>query len=131
MADFGAGFATVWETDGSADLDPYFRVITGVDVVRHAVARRFITTTGHLPWAPEAGFDLRALVNEGFAANELAALKARIRNEAEQDSRVDSATVDASVEGTRLRIEIVCQTGAGPFALVLALTTSGIEMLTQ
>lgn len=131
MADFGAGFATVWGTDGSADLDPYFRAITGVDVVRHAVARRFITPTGHLPWAPDAGFDLRAIVNEGFAPNELAALKARIRNEAEKDSRVDSATVDVTIEGTRVRIEIVCQTGAGPFGLVLALSPAGIELLTS
>ena len=132
MADLGTGVASVWSAGGAADVDPFFRRVSGNLAVAHSIARRLITERGTLSWAPGVGFDVRALINEALAGSSQAVtsmIATYVREEALGDERVSDAEVDVSFNASThsLRISMRVTTAEGPFRLVLgadALTLS-------
>jgi hypothetical protein len=107
------------------DLGPYLALVSGPRAVAEAVARRLLTATGLLDHAPNAGMDVRELIGQGFTPARLAALQARIQNEAEGDERVASATVnlelDEHLEAMTIEVQIAL-IGGETFKLVLTVT---------
>lgn len=129
MADLGTDVRSLFAS-GSVDLDPYFRVISGTTAVAQAVARRFLTPAGSLPWDQDAGMDLRDLLLEGLDRAQLPAIASMVRAEALKDERVDTATADASLSASGvLSITLSCTTADGPFELVLAVSQLTVDLL--
>lgn len=131
MTDYGTDVRFLFGAGGTIDLDPYFQPIEGVTAVAHAVARRLVTPAGSLSWDSDVGLDLRQYVNEGLVPAQLPAIASLVRIEAEKDERVESAKADAKLDRLTgvLSISITCTTAAGPFTLVLSVTSLTVELL--
>lgn len=84
---------------GPADLDPSWTPIGGIRAVLEHVARRLITPPGMYD-DPEYGFDLNSYLNANLLTQDLDALQAAIRNQAEAVEGVDQAVVVARVDAT-------------------------------
>jgi hypothetical protein len=115
----------IFGLDGSTypDLDPSFAPLLGLRAIGEALARRFETPRGLLPYDPDYGLDLRAWIGEDFDPRTTFQLRAQIEAEAEKDERILSATasVDASHAAQTLTIQLSVSTAEGSFALTLAI----------
>ncbi len=107
------------------DLDRGFSLITGRRAVAEAVARRWITPRGSLPWAPGVGEDVRQYLSARVDGPRLRALEAALQAQAEGEERVASAAVTVAWSGTagalalRVRGVLVLVDGGDPLDLVL------------
>ncbi len=113
------------------DIDPSFSVVTGRLAVAQALARRLGTPRGGLFYDPEYGFDLRQFANAGFNQALSFQISAGIEAECVKDERVRSAsasvTYDAQTE--RLTTAVDGISDAGPFRLVLSVSSVTVEVL--
>jgi hypothetical protein len=123
--DFGVDAACV------EDVDSTFTLASGLQNVGMAQARRFITPRGGLFYDPDYGLDLREFLNAGVTDAQIANLPDDIRAEAEKDERIAKATVDLLFDraAETMRITIVNQTAAGPFTLVMGISSVTVEIL--
>lgn len=128
MPDFGADFAMVW-TDNGPEFDLAFIELSGVDVVRNAIARLFVTPLGRLPWAPGIGLDLRGRLSSAFTPAEILALESAVSAQCEDDERIQSATATCTVVDGIMTIDLECETAIGPFTLVLEASDSLVRVL--
>jgi hypothetical protein len=126
---FGTDFSTF--IGGVPDLDPSFTLIGGPQVVAETVGRRLLTPRGSLPGAPGLGIDLRSYLNEGLTPAKLSQLKAAVVAEATEDERVLSATCSTVFDAaaSALRVSITGLTAAGPFTLVLGVSSLTVALL--
>lgn len=111
------------------EVDPFSTLALG-----QAIVRRLDCPRGALPDDLDYGIDLRAYLNRGTAAAEIAQLATRIRTEITKDDRIDSAvvTVTPSPSGSSLGVAIrVTPVDAqiGGFSMTLAVTSA--EVLVQ
>jgi hypothetical protein len=122
MTEYGIDYSTF------PDLDPAFREIRGPMAVAEAVARSTLMPPGTLPYDPEAGHDLRAILSSGIDDGDLRRHRAAIVRQAMRDERVEeaTATVEASGDGRIVRARIAGTTGEGPFQLTVA--ASGLDV---
>jgi hypothetical protein len=124
---------TDYGTDVSAepDLDPMFPEQTGRALLIEALARRFETPRGSLFYDPDYGFDLRALIGEGLADGDLFALQAAIAAECRKDERVVAARAVVALDRatSTMTVTIAAADGAGPFRLVLDVSTVSVALL--
>ncbi len=130
MSNLGTGVRSIWGIGGAA-MDPYWRRVTGGDAVAHAVARRLITPRGHLLWAPEIGYDVRALLNLDYTESDLRIAEGYIVAECLADERVSRARVDFATDAARRSgtITVTLTTSdAESFALVFAASEMGTRM---
>lgn len=121
MADFGTGI------DGVSDLPIRFNTVSGFRNLGNNIARRLQTPRGSLPWAPNDGYDVRALLSEGFT--DLSFIISAIEAEVEKDERVLSCSASYSFSGSRLILTLSVSTAAGPFTLVLGVDALTVEIL--
>lgn len=126
MADFGT------DINFLGGLDPLLGLVSGTDNLGQALVHRFITPRGGLFYDPNYGTDLRAYVNDTMDAGKLAAVKADAQAEAIKDERVLSCLASATFDfkTKTLTVEMAVQTAAGPFFLVVAVTSLTVELLT-
>lgn len=112
------------------------RLARGVAVIGQRLYHRYVTPQGMLPGGPDEedfGFDLLELLGENADASTLAALPARIENEALKDSQIHAATV--SIVTTRdgasitYEITIAAESDAGPFELALRVGDVTVSLL--
>lgn len=107
MSNYGSDVSTfVLNDEGVADLDPYFRVITGFRVVAEAVARRWTSPKGSLWWDPDAGQDVRDRLNAKLDPSQVDELAASLAAEAEKDERVQRCSVLVTYEQAAKRLRI-------------------------
>lgn len=132
--DYGTGVRSTW--GAAPDLDPYFGRVTGGSVVLHALARRLVTPIGSLPWAPEVGFDVRALQNAKIDTSsraQLQRIESAVRGQCLDDDRVADVDVDVtfSPSTSTLRISVTVQLadGSRPFTFVLLVSDAGTQLL--
>lgn len=130
MADFGADIACL------TDIGLRWGIARGKTCLGNRIVRRLSTPRGGLSefapgYAPDYGYDVRALLGEGATRQTIAAGEAAIARECEKDEAVrrarTSLTFDSSEE--TLTIEINLDTEDGPFRLVLEVTSVTIEIL--
>jgi hypothetical protein len=115
--------------DMTDDLPLRYKTATQRTAVANAIVRALQNDTGYLArinpaYAPERGYNLRALLNGGLSPARLAAVRSRIAQEATADERVLDAEVTATLTQGVLDVEIAVTTAAGPFRLVIAVTSS-------
>lgn len=92
----GTGIRTIFGPNGP-DMDPFGQRVSGKVLVAQAITKRLITKRGSLSWAPNVGYDVRALLNDSFSIAtdaQLRAIAGYIRTEALADDRVSNAKVD-------------------------------------
>ncbi len=112
------------------DFAPDGRITSGRHIVAEAVARRLITPRGRLIDDPNYGFDLTGFIDDDMSPGDIAAMCAGIGAECVKDERLTAATATA-VLGTNgiMTISLTLVDGAGPFALVLAVSATSISIL--
>lgn len=129
----GAGGVTDFGQDLNFldDLDPSLGLLGGTDNLGQALIHRLSTPRGGLFYDANYGTDLRAYVNESISAATLARARADVQAECAKDERVLACTASTSFDATTktLLVQVAVQTAAGPFALVLAVTSVSVALL--
>lgn len=116
-------------TPDASDLDPMFRLVSGTRGLAEALARRLVTPRGTLLDDPAYGYDLRSRLNDNLTPGDLAQLAVDVRAELARDERVEDAAVTVTFANSTLRVAAVVATAAGPFRLVLAVSSVTAEVL--
>ena len=123
--DFGEDVSTY------PDLDPNFILQGGNRVVAETILRMLETPRGSLVYAPDRGYDVRALFGEAITQRTLAQAKRSIEAECLKDERVEAVATaldfDAATSTLQIRLEVT--TAAGPFQLTLAVTAVSLTIL--
>jgi hypothetical protein len=128
--DFGSDVSTFV----AGDLDPSFNLITGPHVVAENIARRLSTTRGTMIDDPNFGLNLRDFLNSAMTPQQIFALQKSVEAECEKDDRVLDASAQltyTSVAGGTLRVSVVFNTSAGPFALDLSVSALTPTLITR
>lgn len=126
--DYGTGLASIG-TGGGLGLDRLFRRVSGPTAVLHAVARRFVTPRGRLPWAPDDGYDIRSLLLEGVRESDLPTFERLFAMEAERDERVLAANVTMSFVSDVLVVRMALRLAEGVFTLVFKASRSKLDVI--
>ncbi len=124
--------SNVYGTDVSwfPDLDPNLSLTSGNQTLAQAIWQRLMTPRGTFPWDPEYGLDVRGLLNETILPNTIGAWQRQIANEIEKDERVISANVVITqTSQTAISISITGNGAAGPFTLVLGVSSVTVSLL--
>lgn len=123
---YGVDIACGYDVDWSRD-------VTGAELVRLALYRRFTTRRGQLIDDPEYGFDVRAYVGEGVTEQEIALAPLRLAAEARKDDRVSAVEVTlADVTAGQLTITMQGRLRNGEtFRLVLGVDELTVRDLTE
>lgn len=114
-------------------LDPLLGLVGGLDCLGQALVHRLSTPRGGLFYDPNYGTDLRAYIEENISPKTLALVRADVQAECIKDERVLTCTASTSFDGATetLTVQVDVQTAAGPFRLVLAVTSLTVELLRQ
>ncbi len=125
MADFGSDILTT--PDG--DIDPFFRLSSGVPVLAWAIVRRLSTAV--LWYAAGYGYDLTAIVNQGFSDVDLMALKSQIETQCQLDDRVQGATasINLNTQTKSMTIGIQIATANGPFQMIVGVDALNVSLI--
>ncbi len=123
--DFGTDISCV--TDLAADG----HTVSGQRLVGEAVVRRWSTPRGGLLDDPDYGFSIIDYLNDDMSPADLAALQAGAEAEALKDTRVQSASVVATLAKGTGTLQIVAElvTALGPFTLTVAVSAVTIDLL--
>jgi hypothetical protein len=128
MAELGTDISCV------EDLDPAFTVVSGVQALSQALARRFITPRTGLFYDDEYGLDLRAYLNAGIGQGTgfEYRLGAAVEAECLKDERVASVEAVVSFNTTTEKLTIAISgltSTATSFRLTLAISSVTVELL--
>lgn len=131
MADLGSDIATVFK-DGNADVDPTGAEVSGRLCLAQALVRRLLTPRGRLIDDPDYGYDLTGEINDDIDASDLARIRAGVEGELAKDERVVSVIAELTYarKGGILTVNITVEDSAGPFQLVLAVTSVTVSVIT-
>ena len=115
----------------AGDLDPKFPTQTGYANLGEAIARRLSTPRGGLFYAPNYGTDIRDMLNDSMTPDRIAQIQGSVEAEALKDDRVLSAQCVASFSfaASTLAVNLQLATAAGPFRLVLGVTSVTVSIL--
>lgn len=131
-ADPGEPYGYGSDVSCAYDVDPGVVELDGDDtlVLAQAILRRLDTPRGSLPDDPGYGISLRSMLNGGVTSTQIASLAGRIRGEVTKDDRVLSVTVtvtpSAGMESLEVVLQVVPEDAGEPFAMTLAVTSSGV-----
>lgn len=123
MADLGRDISA-WP-----DLDTSFAMVEGRTAYAQAIARRCVTRKGSLPFHPSYGFDVRAFLNEAISTTDLHRIKAGVEDQAAQDERTVDAQATVTFTAGALRLDLLLDTGDGPFPLTLTVDQVSTTLL--
>lgn len=124
-------FAPDYGTDISCttDLDPFFRMVSGTEMMAQAAVRRLMCRKGSLLSDPLYGIDVRDFLNSRVDAVALRQkIPALIIGELTRDERIDTVVVVATYnQNTKvLNLDIKCTGATGPFSLVLSVAAGEV-----
>lgn len=134
MADYGTDVAMRFAAGAAAaDIDPTFALVSGRAALVQACARRLLTARGSLLADPDYGFDIRLALGDGLTPARRFALETSVANEVRKDERVASArarvTNAAATGALVVRVEVLGEDDAEPFALTLSVSALTVELL--
>ena len=112
-------------------LDESMTPVADGRVLGEAIARRFLTPKGSLPFHPDYGIDIRDYLNDAMTRTRLFAIKAEMEIEARGDERVNEANIDVSFDAVTkaLTAKISLVTEEGPYSLTLLVSQLSIQIL--
>lgn len=99
-------------------------------LIGERIARRLQTPRGGLASIgddPDAGFNVRQLVNAKVRPADMGNFEAQIKAECLKDEQVDAAAVNLQLVGDALTIAIELATAEGPFTLTMNVTQLTVE----
>ena len=111
------------------DLDPSGAEVSGRLLLGQAIARRLITPRGRLIDDANYGFDLRQFIDDDLGPADIARIQSGIQTECQKDERVLSAIATVVYSAGTLLVTVQIQDGAGPFNLVLAVSSVTAALL--
>ncbi len=118
---------------GVDDLDELGRDVTGVTVLRQALARRLITPRGWLLDDPNYGLDVRTYLSDSVDAAKLMQIQQSVRAELLKDQRVLTCTVVATMSGSpsarSVRLVVDGEGRQGPYDLVVEVSKVTAQLL--
>jgi hypothetical protein len=119
------------DIDCIIDVGRSLTLARGLRNLGNALARRLVTPRGGLFYDPNYGLDVRAFVNAGFTAQQLAQVQADIAAEVSKDERVENpqVTVVSNVQTGSMAITIVCELAEGPFQFLVSVNALTVELL--
>lgn len=96
---------TVLGTDlkGVSDVDRFLTLTNGPRAAAEAVMRSLLHQPGVLWWAPERGHDIHQHLHAFFDQERI---ELAVRQQAEAEERVQSASVSATLLGTELQLRV-------------------------
>jgi len=118
-------------SDGTIDVDPTMREVSGVYVLAQSLVIRQLNSLGAFLGYPDEGINIRSWLSKGFTQAQIQQLGAQVQAQLQRDQRVTSAVVSASfvfATGTLTLVENV-QCGAGPFTLTLGISRVSTSVL--
>lgn len=131
---FGEDYSTIMP-DGTIDIDLAFQPIRGVRVIAEQVARVWTMAKGSAFWAPNAGLDIRTLVNADFDARMMAHWEKRLEAQARRVDGVKSIkvtiTLDAATETLRIEGALVTTQGTGRLLLTTQEAANAVAVFFQ
>lgn len=127
MTDYGR------DIRAATDLDPSFALVEGRALLVEALRWRFMTPRGALFYDPSYGLDLRSRVADVFTEPDALDFRRAIVAEALKDRRIESASATVAFDRTarRLAVRVSLVDGAGPFAVVFAVTADTVSTIVQ
>ena len=113
------------------DLPGRWRYVTGQRVVAEAVARRWGTERGTLPYALDYGTDARGMIGDTMTTAQIAEWSAALEREAEKDARVLAVSVSIAYDFASAKATIRGQltTADGTFRLIVAVSDLTVDLL--
>lgn len=119
------------DIDCIIDVGRSLTLAGGLRNLGNALARRLVTPRGGLFYDPNYGLDVRAFVNAGFTAQQLAQVQADIAAEVGKDERVENpqVTVVSNTQTGTMAITIVCELAEGPFQFLVTVNALTVELL--
>jgi hypothetical protein len=129
---YGSDLAVEFQANGSADIDPTCREVSGLGVLVQSVIMRQTTPLGSVIGAPEDCMDLRQLISQGLNPSQVQQIGPAIRQQLLRDQRVIGAVVSASynLATATLTIAEKIQPSAGPtFTLTIAVSKVTLQLL--
>jgi phage baseplate assembly protein W len=97
--------------------------VTGNQAIGEAIARRLQTPRGGLIDDPNYGYDLTDFLNDDLTTADLALIQSNVNAECVKDERVTAASTTLTFTGGVLIVTIAVTTSAGPFTLVLSVSS--------
>lgn len=127
VADYGT------DLFGVDDLDELGRDVTGIDVLRQAIARRLMTPRGWLLDDPNYGLDLRQYLSDSIDAAKLMQLQSAVRAELLKDQRILTCNVVATMSGgpsaRAVRLVVDGESRQGPYDAVVEVSKVTAQLL--
>lgn len=123
LTQYGSDLSCITDIDGSG-LE-----VTGRRVLSQALARRIISPRGCLVDDPNYGTDLTTYINADIPRGGEGRIASQADAEFRKDERVISSLTTASFLAGVVTLSTTITDGAGPFSLVLAITSVGVSVL--
>jgi hypothetical protein len=116
------------------DLDPYFSLVGGIQVLAQDLYHRITTSPGTVPGAPDFGFNSIGLLSQGVTQASLAAIQSNMTSQLQADERVQTANVSLSYQNGALTVIATVLPlnplyAAQPFQFVASISTIGASLL--
>lgn len=112
------------------DLDDSGRGIDDDTSILECLRRGLSMPAGTLAYAPEQGFDLRALLSQASIASDASRIEGAIEDQALRDERVGAARCSVtSVAPFRATVRLLRADGTTPIALTIAASDLSLEIL--
>lgn len=122
------------DLSGVDDLDENMSEVSGVTVLRQALARRLSTRNGTLLDDPTYGYDIREDLSSALDRMRTVKIVAKVKSQILKDPRVLTCTVNAEVTGTpkaqKVRLTIGGESRQGPYELVVDASKVTVQLLT-
>ena len=115
-----------------SDLDESMTPVFDGRVLGEAIAKRFLTQRGTLPFHEDSyGRDIRDDLNEAMTTERLFSIKAELEAEARADERVLDASIKLSFDAARgeMTIDVELQTEQGPYSLTILVSQLTVQLL--
>lgn len=128
---YGTDLFLVIGSDGSMDVDPTMREVSGLQTLVQSLVMRQFTPTGSVIAAPDDCIDIRQWLSKGMTASDVQQLAATVQAQLLRDPRVKSAQVSGLYNLTTNAITLTenITAGSGPFALVVSVSNLSISVL--
>ena len=113
------------------DIDPMGAEVTGQTLLGQALVRRITCPRGRLLSDPNYGYDVTGEINDDIQlnSNEAAQIMANMDQEFLKDERVSASVTTGTFFGGVLQTTSVITSGAGPFSLVLGISSVTVQIL--
>ena len=116
------------------DLDPFFSLVGGIQVLAQDLFHRITSSPGSVPGAPSFGFNTRLLLNQSITKSDLSQIQSSMVAQLQADERVQTATALVEYSNGTLTVSATVlplnpQGSSQPFRFVASISTIGAQLV--